>query len=462
MNEKGQPLRVAINAQVSPQSGAGGVSNVLRGLVHGLGHLDDGAEEYVIVGPWEAPDWLRPYLGDNQRIVSRPQPAQTPSANPDPSAGHAPTWIPGLMERLKRALGPLRPLAREVRRSLFPLPPPPPPGPPPRQWPEVPLSDGFYESLGCDVIHFPFQPFVVCARPTIYNPHDLQHLHYPQFFTPAEIAWRETIYPAGCHFAHTVVVASHWVKSDIIRHYRVDADKIQIIPWAPVTETDHEPNPDSLAAVQQRYRLEVPFALYPAMTWEHKNHIRLLEALALLRDRDGLRLRLVCPGFKHQFWPHIERRIAALGLQEDVKFVGLIPPEDLRALYRLAQFVVIPTLFEAASGPLREAWQDGAPTACSAVTSLPEQAGDAALLFDPLSIESIAEAVAQMATQPDLREDLRRRGARRLQDFSWRRTATAYRAVYRRAAGRRLSEEDRWFLSWDWMREPRREEEARR
>jgi glycosyltransferase involved in cell wall biosynthesis len=119
----------------------------------------------------------------------------------------------------------------------------------------------------------------------------------------------------------------------------------------------------------------------------------------------------------------------------------------------MAQFVVIPTLFEAASGPLYEAWYDGAPVACSNVTSLPEQASDAALLFDPRSTESIAAAVAEMATNGKLRETLRERGERRLKDFSWERTAKAYRAVYRRAAGQPLEEEDRWLLTWDWMRD---------
>ena len=136
--------------------------------------------------------------------------------------------------------------------------------------------------------------------------------------------------------------------------------------------------------------------------------------------------------------------------------MGLVPPKDLKALYRLGRFVIIPSLFEAASGPLFEAWQEDTPVACSTVTSLPEQAGDAALLFDPLSVESIATAVARMATEDNLLEDLRWRGRRRLQDFSWERTAKAYRAVYRRAAGFLLSDEDRWLLSWDWMREPQK------
>ena len=329
-----------------------------------------------------------------------------------------------------------------------------------RIWPEVPISNGFYENLGCDVIHFPYQQFVLCALPSIYNPHDLQHLHFPQFFTPPIIAWRETVYPAGCHFARTVAAASQWVKQDIVDHYHVNPNKVQVIPLAPPTQAYREPTADYLTSIQEKYELSSPFALYPSMTWEHKNHIRLLEAMALLRNRDGLKINLVCTGHKNNFWPHIEKRLLELNLQDQVKFLGLVPPQDLKALYRLAQFVVIPTLFEAASGPLFEAWQENVSVTCSTVTSLPVQAGDAALLFDPLSVEAIAEAMSKMATNPNLREDLRKRGVRRLQDFSWERTAKAYRAVYRRAAGYPLTEEDHWLLSWDWMREPQRKREA--
>jgi glycosyltransferase involved in cell wall biosynthesis len=432
-------LRIAINAQLMPNGGAGGVESVLIGLVSALGRLDDGPEEYVIIGPWQEPDWLKPYLGPNQRIVRGPQPPDLVE------------WKPGPLEPFKRALGPLRPPLRTIWRKLFPLPTPPPP----RVWPEVPVSDGFYESLGCDVVHFPYQSFTLCALPMIYNPHDLQHLHYPQFFTPPAIAWRETIYPAGCHFAHTVVVGSQWIKQDIVRHYRIDPDKIQVIPWAPPTQAYPEPSPEALAAVKARYQLHQPFALYPAMTWEHKNHLRLLEALAYLRDREGLIVHLVCTGNRYPgFWPRIEQHLNTLHLHDQVQFLGLIPPEDLRAIYRLAQFVVVPTLFEAASGPLFEAWHEGVPVACSTVTSLPEQAGDAALLFDPFSVEAIAGAIRQMATDERLRNDLVERGRRRLQDFSWERTAKAYRAVYRRAARRPLTDEDRHLLSWDWMQAP--------
>jgi glycosyltransferase involved in cell wall biosynthesis len=430
----GGRLRVAINAQVRPGSGAGGVETVLRVLT-ALGQLGDGDEEYVFVGPWDEPDWLKPLMGTGQTIVPGPKPTSPP---------------PSFIRRglFNQALNPLRPAVRRFRQLL-------PASNVVRD--EVPTSDGFYERLNCDVIHFPFQEYVRCALPAVYNPHDLQHLHFPHFFSPEETRQREQIYGAGCREAHTVIVASQFVRQDVERGYGVATEKIQVIPWAPLPLEDKEASPyDDARALQarivrSRYGVgDEPFALYPAVTWEHKNHIRLLEALALLRDRDGLRLRLVCTGHQNHFWPRIEQRLAGLRLEGQVSFLGVVAHEELSALYRAAQFVVVPTLFEAASAPLFESWQHDAPVACSAVTSLPEQAGDAALLFDPLSVEAIAAAVSRMATDHDLRLDLRRRGTLRLQDFSCERTLKAYRAVYRRAAGLVPCEEDRWLLSRDW------------
>lgn len=437
LSDMNRRLRIAINAQILPGRGAGGIESVLVGLIHALGQLDDGPEEYTIITHWQAPEWLRPFIGANQRIVTGP--TLTPQV--------------GALEMVGQKLGPLRPLAGKVwALSTRLIPSPTPVGP------QVAISDGFYEDLRCDVIHFPYQSFVVTAIPSIYNPHDLQHLHYPQFFDPATIASREVFYRAGCQFSRTVVTESEWAKRDIVNQYALYPDKVQVIPLAAPTLAHHPPLREALDAVQHRYQLQHPFAFYPAMIWEHKNHLRLLEAIALLRDREGLVLRLVCTGYQHpRFWPQVEERIHSLNLHDQVQFLGIVPSEDLRPIYRLAQFVVIPTLFEAASEPVFEAWQEGTPVTCSAVTSLPEQVGDAALLFDPLSIEAIASALRTMATKREVRDELAMAGARRSQDFSWERTAKSYRAVYRRAAGHPLTEEDRFLLSWDWMRERRLE-----
>jgi len=430
-------LKIAINAQFLPQVSTGGIVSVLLGLISALRKLDDGPEEYLIIGPGEQPNWLLPFIGSNQRIIGGPIQQR-----------NSPNW----KERLKQYLGPLRPAVRSLWKGIDP------PRRIQRIWPKVPISDGFYESLDCEVIHFPYQDFVLCSLPTIYNPHDLQHLHFPEFFTPSAIAWRETIYPAGCHLAHTVVVASNWTKQDLLRRYRIESDKVHVIPWASPTEVYPNPTSDTLERIKAKYRLRTPFAFYPAMTWEHKNHLRLLEGLARLRDQVGLTLNLVCTGNRYfRFWPRIEECLRSLCLGDQVQFLGIVPPEDLRAIYRLAQFVVVPTLFEAASGPLFEAWQEHVPVACSNVTSLPEQAGGAALLFDPSSVEAIMDAIRQMVTNETLRTELIRKGEKRLEDFSWERTAKAYRAVYRRAARRPLSAEDQYLLQWDWMHNPVRD-----
>lgn len=434
-------LRVAINAQLLPSSGAGGIETVLVAL-SALGHLDDGPEEYLFVGPAQQPDWLLDsWRGPRMKIIAGPSPA------PPPVSPVAPSSEP--LRYVKSALAPLRPLARGVKRYLSTV------SSKGRQTGgRGPLN--FYEKLNCDVVHFPFQYFEPCAMPAIFNPHDLQHLHYPAFFDEAEILRRETTYRAACEGAHTVVVASKFVKHDVVKQYGIAPERVRVIPWSPppVRQTSDAARSTLLADAREKYRLpREPFALYPAMTWEHKNHLRLLEAMALLRDRDALEVNLVCTGHQTDFWPHIEQRISELKLTERVRFLGQIPYVELPALYRAAQFVVIPTLFEAASAPLFEAWQQGVPVACSRVTSLPEQAGDAALLFDPASVDSIAAAVARMSTDAMLRADLRRRGTRRLQDFSLERTAKSYRAVYRRAAGRALNEEDRELLRDEGLHE---------
>ncbi len=118
----------------------------------------------------------------------------------------------------------------------------------------------------------------------------------------------------------------------------------------------------------------------------------------------------------------------------------------------MAGCLVLPTLFEANSLPIFEAWSEGLPVVSSDVTALPEQVGDAGLLCDPFEPASIARAIEQALFDQTLREDLIARGRRRLADFDWNRTARAYRAVYRKASGQRLSAEDARLLQWDWMR----------
>jgi glycosyltransferase involved in cell wall biosynthesis len=432
-NQRAPSLRVAINAQITPDLFVGGMQSALTGLINSLGKLTDGDEEYIIIGPQNNWEWLEAYIGRNQRVV------------PGFTTGNR--SLHRFVNRIRRAYWKIRKADGAAAINH-----------PERH--EVPISSGFYESLGCQVLHFPYQHYTVCTLPSIYNPHDLQHLHYPQFFTAAEIAYRETIYRAGCDLSRTVVVGSQWIKQDVTDHYHINPKKIQVIPWAAPTLVYASPTSELLKFVNEKHKLTPPFAFYPAATWEHKNHIRLLEALAYLRDRETLKVNLVCTGALVAFWPKVEQTLRDLNLNDQVKFLGIVPSEELRAIYKMSQFVVVPSLFEAASGPVFEAWQEDAPACCSNVTSLPQQVGEAALIFDPFSIGEIAKAVKKMATDDEFRNQLVAKGIERRKVFSWEKTAKAYRAVYRRAGKRPLSEEDQYLLGWDWMSAPNHSEET--
>jgi glycosyltransferase involved in cell wall biosynthesis len=418
-----RPPKVLINAQLAPGGSAGGIEQFLMGLVSGLGRLTDGEEEYILITRPESPDWLRHLMGPNQRCVAVPAPK------------------PGRAVGIKRLLGPLRRPAGELRIAVHRFLSGGPNGN------ALPQSDGFYESLGGDIIHFPFQAFTRCSIPSIYNPWDLQHLHYPQFWSKKVIACREAVYRGACNCAQAVVTASSAVKSDLQQQYGLDAQKTFVIHCAPPAALYESITDEVLRDVRARYRLPELFAFFPAQTWAHKNHLRLLEALRLLRDRHGIRLNLVCTGAKNEHWPVIAKSIDNLGLQTEVMFLGFVSPIELRSLYRLAQFVVFPSLFEGAGLPVIEAFQERVAVTCSDIPPLREYGDDAVLTFDPLSVESIAASLLRISSDEALREQLRARGLERARLFTWERTGKTYRALYRKVAGVSLTEEDLHLLT---------------
>ena len=434
---KSGELHVGIDAQVLPWRN-GGVAHALMALVRALANLPDANERYsLVVDTEEEEEFWRPLLGPNQSLLRKKKirPVQM-RARPKGLRG----VVGGAIKSARQWVnGPVEPEIENL------------------SWPDVPISDGFYESLGCDVLHIPWQNFVLCAMPTIYNPHDLQHLHMPHFFTPKELAWKETMYSMGCRFARTVAVGSQWVKDDVAQSYGIDRRKIQVIPEGPQLQLAPRITSEKAEDVRNQYSLPARYIFYPAIMWPHKNHLRLLDALAILRREQGLVVSLVCTGTKHEeFWPTIERRIRDLNLAQQVHCLGFVPESDLRAIQQAACGLVQPSLFEASSLPIFDAWLEEIPVACSRATALPGQVGDAAILFDPLNVHDIACAVAEIMTSAETRRELCARGLRRLGDFDWTRTAKAYRAVYRRTAGLTLNEEDRWLLEWDWMRNPDR------
>jgi glycosyltransferase involved in cell wall biosynthesis len=314
---------------------------------------------------------------------------------------------------------------------------------------KLPRSDGAVERLGIDVMHFTLQEAFLTTVPSLYHPHDLQHIHLPHYFGAADIAKREHYYRAFSSQAARVIAASSWTKKDFARHLGLAEEKLHVVPLAPPTERYDAAEVDA-ARRQLEARCSLPnaFIFYPAATWPHKNHLKLLEALAILRDRYGAVISLVASGHcTNNFYPTVQNRIKELGLDNQVSFIGFVTPAELLLLYQLSTLTVIPTKFEAGSFPMWEAFLAGSPVAGSNVTSLPDQAGDAALIFDPDLTEDIADKIHRLWMNPTLRQELVARGKARVAQFTWERTARHFRALYREVAGRPLSEADRVLLS---------------
>lgn len=416
MKSSGSRLRVCVDARLATGL-AGGVEQFVIGLASGLSKLTDGDEEYLFLAYADADAWIRPYLSGPCRLLH----ASTPS--------RPPAW--------RRAAGRL-PFVKKAWHALSPLAG--------RSMVRLSKSDGTVEGSGAEIMHFTSQGGFLTDVASIYHPWDLQHLHLPQFFDPRQRLAREVLYRAFCDQATVVSVASRWCQEDLMRHYGLPEEKVQVVPMAPVLSAYPVPTREALAATRAKFALPEAFVFYPAQTWAHKNHLGLLEALAILRDRYGLRAPLVCSGHTNSFFPAIQKRARALRLDDQARFLGFITPLELQCLYKLCRCMVFPTKFEGWGMPLMEAFLAGTPVASSSVTSLPEQAGDAALIFDPDRPEEMAAAIRRLWTDEATRTLLAERGKKNVERFTWERTARLFRAHYRRIANRLLAEEDRALL----------------
>jgi glycosyltransferase involved in cell wall biosynthesis len=402
-------MRVCIDARLG-EGRFGGVEQVVIGLAAGLSRLEDAGEEYLFLCLPEHDEWLRPYLGGPCRILH-------------PRRGYPSRRLRavarGLMERLP-GIG----LSFAVRPS-----------------------DGTVERAGADVVHFPFQDAFTTDVPSIYQPHDLQHLHLPELFSPWVRARRERVYRTHSSRAAMVVAMTSWGKRDFVAHYDLPPEKVTVVPGGSVLREYPPPSEQDIVELRSRLSLPESFLLYPAQTWPHKNHERLLEALASIRDEHGVSIPLVCPGKQTDHYRQIQDLIARLGLEPLIRFPGFVSPLELRGLYGLATGLVFPSRFEGWGLPICEAFDAGVPVASSTATGLPDVVADAGLLFDPDDTDEMARQVLRLWQDEGLRATLRERGRERAALFSFDRTARLFRAHYRRIGQRSLSEEDRILLA---------------
>jgi glycosyltransferase involved in cell wall biosynthesis len=422
---------VAIFAQITALA-AGGVGEALLELITGLNSLPNRGESYVLVASSESAEWLAPHVGPYQRIAVAPYHL----------SHQGPRWEARLAAAVRRRIARLAPVAQRAwERTLVPLRTRlAKPGPP--------RSDGFIESLGATVVHFPYQAFVRTSLPSIFEPWDLQHRHLPEYFTPLERRTRDGIYGSACLEATTVAVGSDWVRRDVIAQYGIPASKLFVVRRGPPPRPPGTtPGQGASGAVKERLGLPDRFLFCPANTWPHKNHLRLLDAVAQVRDRDGLRIHLVCSGTLTDHFTVLQARLDQHHLADQVSFLGYVSSDELMSLFQMSYGVVVPSLFEGYGFPVLEAFRAGVPVASSNATSLPELVGDAGLTFDPRSTQALAEALRRLWLDAALRATLIRRGSARLSLFDGPTAARTFRALYWELSGLPVSMEDQQLLA---------------
>jgi glycosyltransferase involved in cell wall biosynthesis len=258
--------------------------------------------------------------------------------------------------------------------------------------------------------------------PQVTVVHDLLPLRFPPEYPRQQYYFRFLV-PRILNDSRLVVADSEHTRSDILEHYGVPAGKVKVIyPGYDAgaffcSEPNSSPRPP-----------EDPYILYVGNLLPHKNLPRLLDAFTLLRRRRSCRLIIRGEG-RPAYARLLRERLETLGLRDVVTFAGYAGEDGLRRLYSDAVCLVLPSLGEGFGLPVLEAMACGTPVITASASSLPEVAGDAALMVDPYDALGLADAMYRTLTDNGLREDLRQRGLRRVAAFSWRRTALAVSRV---------------------------------
>lgn len=267
-----------------------------------------------------------------------------------------------------------------------------------------------------DIVIAPiYSTYLLAAyQPFIFTLHDLQEKYYPQNFSLMQRLWRHITNRLLIKKAAAIICESNYVKRDIVEFFAAREDKIFVVPAPPaISQQESEYSLAQLAEIRKKYSLPMEYLFYPAQFWPHKNHHRLVQAFSQLQ-RKFPDCCLVLTGKKREEYSKVFRLIRELGIESKVVHIEHVEQADLAAIYQLASVVVIPTLFESISIPAYEAFTFGTPVCISNVVALPEQVGDAGLLFTPTSVEDMAGCVEKVLRSQALREQLVSKGRARI------------------------------------------------
>jgi len=392
-------LRIAIDCRINDP--LQGIGRAVIALARALSASPMYEQEYTFVVREDVSEWIKPHIYGPCRFEAVSVPESLGSQ---------------LKSRLKAVPG-LECIWKDIRSHS-------------KRIVSVPTSDGFVESRNFDIVHFPTQQAFLTKIPSIYQPWDLQHIHFPEFFSQVEIGSREKLYRAFCKQAKYVCVQTEWGKKDLVEKLSIEPEKVKVIRWGSVFDAYQPPLSAAVAATSERLQLPKQYFVYPAVTWVHKNHEAIIRALRILKHTHNVKAYVCFSGKCTDFRRDLDRLAIECGVADQIRYLGFIPTEDLQAVYAGAIAMVFPSKFEGFGLPIVEAFQAGLPVLCSNATVLPEVAQDGALYFDPSSPEQLSEHMKSIVDDDGLRSRLIEKGKRILPDYSIGQTAAKFQFLY--------------------------------
>ena len=285
-----------------------------------------------------------------------------------------------------------------------------------------------------DLLHCPSQTAPYLAPcPIVLTVHDLIPLRMDDGWSPGEVNRFRKALARSVANARRIIAVSEFTRHDLLCEFRMSEKEIDVIPWG-VHSKAHEDIPEEKwRALCQTYGVRSPFFVAFGGDAPRKNVPRILEAMSIFTRTVSRDVQLALIGVT----PYMEKKIEAmtnqLGISNNVVSLGYLADETVSFLLMKSEALVYASLNEGFGLPILEAMALGAPVITSNVTSMPEIAGDAAILIDPQNAAAVAEAMRECYLNDRLKGDLRARGSRRCEHFTWDRTARETVAVYRQA-----------------------------
>ena len=284
-----------------------------------------------------------------------------------------------------------------------------------------------------DLFHatdFVLPPTLASTR-TLLTVHDLSFVRVPEAASPPLKAYLDAVVPRSVARADHILADSAATKDDLIELYRTPADKITVLYSGVDQRFRRVSDRRALESTRSKYGLaDVKYILSVGTVQPRKNYSRVIRSLAEVRAA-GLDLHYAIAGGKGWLEDEMQRTIARTGMGDFVHLLGYVDDEDLPALYSEAQMLLMPSLYEGFGLPVLEAMACGAAVITSNISSLPEVAGDAALLLDPTDTGALRDAIIVVETDLALREQMIQKGYRQAEAFTWRRSAVQLLQVYR-------------------------------